>query len=94
VPKFDLRKLHADAVRRETDKKIDRMVQRLKDDTPVDTGEARDGWHREGDRIVNHVDHIEELNTGSSKQAPAHFIEQSLLSHEGVRPSGIIVRSE
>lgn len=30
--------------------------------------------------IVNNVDYIEELNDGSSKQAPAGFIENSILS--------------
>jgi hypothetical protein len=91
--KFNLNALHAAAVRKAANAKINKLVTALSAATPVDTGEARDGWHRVGDTIVNAVDHIEELNHGSSKQAPTNFIEQTLLSEEGVRPNGIIVRS-
>ena len=72
---------------------IDRLVVDLKKNTPVKTGEARDGWRREGDSIVNEVKHIEALNGGSSQQAPSHFIESTLLTQEGIIPSGTIVRS-
>lgn len=92
--KFNLKKAHAAAVKKAMAPKINTMVEALRAATPIDTGEARDGWRYEAGKIVNDVDHIDELNSGSSKQAPAHFIETSLLSHEGVRPSGIIVRSE
>jgi hypothetical protein len=60
--------------------------------TPVDTGEARDGWEATHRGIQNPVEHIGKLNEGSSKQAPAFFIERTLLSHRDVHPSGIIVR--
>lgn len=80
------------------DQEKKRVMEELKNDlvlaTPVDTGEAQKGWVIEGDSIVNHVDHIGVLNTGSSKQAPSHFIEKTLLAHEGISPSGTIVRSE
>lgn len=62
--------------------------------TPVDTGEAMQGWEIEGDSIVNRVDHIGALNNGSSKQAPQHFVERTLLENSDVKPSGLIVRSE
>lgn len=71
---------------------LDRAVDSLKAATPVDTGEARDGWRHDGKKIVNDVDHIEQLNDGSSQQAPSHFIETTLLGQPGIRPSGIIVR--
>ena len=92
---FDLNALHAAAVKKAVAARMKTVIlPALREATPVDTGEAREGWRYEDGKIVNDVDHIDELNGGSSKQAPAHFIEQSLLSHEGVRPSGIIVRSE
>jgi hypothetical protein len=70
---------------------IDSLIVDLKEATPVDTGEARDGWHREGNHIVNNVDHIDVLNSGSSEQAPSHFIEQTILKNSDVSPNGIIV---
>jgi hypothetical protein len=94
VKKFDLNKIHAAAVKKAVAPKINTMVEALKLATPVDTGEAREGWRYEDGKIINDVAHIVELNEGSSKQAPTNFIEMSLLSHEGVRPSGIIVRSQ
>jgi len=56
--------------------------------TPVDTGEARSGWYSQinkeidgtdGGIIINEVEHISNLNAGSSKQAPRNFIEQVLI---------------
>ena len=73
---------------------IPKLIAELVEATPVDTGEAAAGWHRDGNTIVNDVDHIENLNEGSSEQAPAYFIEKTLLSQKGVRASGIIVRSK
>lgn len=47
--------------------------------TPVDTGQARNGWQLagEGDLTVveNRVPYIGKLNDGHSQQAPAGFIE-------------------
>jgi hypothetical protein len=74
---------------------LNKIVQDLKDATPVDTGEARDGWQLDPQgNIVNDVEHIEYLNAGSSQQAPAHFIEKTLLAQQGINPSGTIVRSK
>jgi len=70
------------------------LVNTLKGVTPVDTGEARDGWHREGTAIVNDVPHIEQLNQGSSQQAPTYFIERTLLNQPGIKSSGMIVKSK
>lgn len=84
-----LRQAFSDAHR----KKVDTLVTALKEATPVDTGEARNGWHVEGNSIVNNVEHIGMLNEGSSSQAPAHFVERTLLSQKGVTASGTIVRS-
>lgn len=70
---------------------VNTLIHALKEETPVDTGEARDGWHREGRNIVNNVGHIDALNSGSSEQAPSHFIEQTILKNADVIPNGIIV---
>lgn len=59
-------------------------VNQLRTVTPVDQGEARDGWQYSYSRlfgvatISNEVEHIVYLNQGHSKQAPAYFIEQVL----------------
>ena len=62
--------------------------------TPIDTGEAREGWKVRSDRVENDVAHIEELNNGSSQQAPARFIEKTVINNRRVRPNGIIVRKK
>lgn len=69
------------------------LLKALEVATPVDTGEAQKGWHIKGNSIVNNVSHIEALNNGHSKQAPSHFIEQTLLSNGGI-PNGVIVTTK
>lgn len=90
--KFDLEK----EIKKEAEKikkvKIEKMIEALKEATPVDTGRARDGWYSDGDLIKNDVEYINELNHGSSKQAPSHFIEKTLLSDVGIKPTGVIVK--
>ena len=60
-----------------------KALEALKEETPVDTGEARAGWRvsfiDKGIKIINDVDHIEDLNEGSSQQAPSNFIEHTLM---------------
>ena len=58
----------------------------LRKATPVDTGEAKDGWELERAvsvddiaRIENAVEHIVYLNDGHSQQAPRYFVEQTLM---------------
>ncbi len=68
-----------------------KSLELLKEATPVDTGEARDGWKIKDSKIINNVGHIEHLNKGSSKQAPSHFIERVLLAQDGLKPNGTIV---
>ena len=74
----------------ETKKSV--LLDDLRNATPVDTGEARNGWRKTRDGLENSVDHISPLNEGTSQQAPAYFIEKTLLTHRDVLPSGIIVR--
>lgn len=70
-------------------------LQNLVDATPVDTGKAKNSWsltrENKGYSIRNSVSYIKELNTGSSKQAPAMFIEQALSDTKGIKPDSISV---
>jgi len=68
------------------------IERKLVENTPIDTGHARRGWKSDGRSISNDVEYIDKLNRGSSEQAPAYFIEKTVLAHRGVTPSGIIVR--
>jgi predicted transcriptional regulator len=83
---------------REAEKRVDvkrvQILESLIDATPIDTGEASKGWSLHGSVISNNVKHIEDLNLGSSQQAPAYFIEQTVLSTPGVMPNGQIVRQK
>ena len=72
-------------------KLMQKYVVQLKEATPVDTGEARDGWAIKQGKIVNEVPHIDMLNHGHSDQAPSFFIEATLLSNPEVKPGGLIV---
>lgn len=60
--------------------------------TPVDTGRARNSWRVEKQgqdlttrldryRVRNVVNYIEDLNMGTSRQAPANFIEEAFLRY-------------
>lgn len=90
----DLTKLFKEQLKAQKPVVLNKLVKDLKDATPVDTGEARDGWHLDAQgNIVNNVEHLEFLNAGTSQQAPAHFIERTLLAQKGIHPSGTIVRS-
>lgn len=65
------------------------IVKELKEVTPVDTGNARDKWSLNGNVIYNTAPYIINLNEGSSKQAPSHFIEAVCMKHG--KPKGAIV---
>lgn len=82
-----------DAVASARKGRIPSLVAALRAATPVDTGNARDGWKSSGSTIYNEVDYIDNLNSGSSKQAPTRFIEKTLLAQDGVRPNGVIVKT-
>ena len=82
-------------------REVDAMVEDLVASTPVDTGEARSGWHKANTRksgsntlknldtiVENDVPHINLLNKGSSQQAPAFFVESVAIRH-GI-PVGVI----
>jgi hypothetical protein len=71
------------------------LIDALHDATPKDTGHAANSWRYEivGDKavITNPVDYIDDLNRGSSQQAPAFFIEKTILENKDVVPVGAIV---
>lgn len=74
--------------------KVPDIVEALKEATPVDTGLARNSWNatysKDKALIENNVEYIEHLNEGSSEQAPAFFIEKTMLSFG--KPVGKIVK--
>lgn len=72
---------------------VSRMVDNLREATPIDTGFARSRWsiHEVGDVFVveNDAPYIQYLNAGTSKQAPSNFIEMIALQYG--KPVGPIV---
>lgn len=87
-----LKAIHAD----NTKKVCNKLLVDLKNETPVDTGHARDSWslalNEDKATISNTAEYIEYLNNGSSKQAPAYFIESTALKYG--TPKGAIVETE
>jgi hypothetical protein len=73
---------------------IEEIKRALVEETPIKTGLARASWesHKKGKKFIieNNVDYIENLNNGSSRQAPKFFIERTLLNFGS--PKGILVR--
>jgi hypothetical protein len=91
----DILKKQEEAVSISKNAVSNKLVSALRDRTPVDTGEARDGWRIDAaGNIMNAVEHIAALNNGHSKQAPAHFVESTVMSFEAVKPNGIIVSNK
>lgn len=86
-------KLRTEESKKIARKEVNAMISELKANTPVDTGFARDSWSSsETDRyfiVENSAEYIEYLNEGSSKQAPARFIEAVALKYGD--PIGTIV---
>jgi hypothetical protein len=82
--------------KQESKKVVEVLVEELRQKTPIDTGLARDSWKVEdslfGIDIKNTTDYIQYLNQGSSKQAPAYFIESVALKYGD--PIGKIVDVE
>lgn len=76
----------AKAVENRTDAKARELFLRIKANTPVDTGAARDAWELrfEGDGfsrravISNPLPYVAELEHGSSSQAPVGIIGPSI----------------
>ena len=80
------------SIRQQITAETAKIVQALAEATPKDTGKASAGWHIDDKgRIVNNVPYIERLNAGSSQQAPAHFVEKTLMAITGLKVEGRIV---
>jgi hypothetical protein len=88
---LELRSFADRAVAEQLSRKTASLVSELRDATPVDTGRARDGWYASGGAICNDVEYVDDLNRGTSRQAPPYFIEKTLLLQPGVSPNGTIV---
>jgi hypothetical protein len=74
--------------------KLQQLKEQLAKATPVDTGAAAASWEVSGNTIQSGCEYMETLNAGSSKQAPAFFIEKTLLSNRGVHANGVIVKEK
>jgi hypothetical protein len=90
---IDIQKEFEKEYQRQRKEKMKDLMASLVEATPIDTGEARKGWYLTDDSINNDVEYVKDLNQGTSRQAPARFIEKTLLSQSGVKPRGTIVRS-
>lgn len=91
-----LLKSNSSITKENTRKTVKNLVEELRQNTPIDTGLARASWKTEdslvGIDVKNTTDYIEYLNQGSSKQAPAYFIESIALKYGN--PIGKIVEVE
>ncbi|MEQ8252198.1 MAG: hypothetical protein RIB41_13240 [Oceanibaculum nanhaiense] len=54
------------------------LLDALRAATPVESGRAREGWHMTEAGIRNDVPYVGRLNAGSSRQAPAGFVEAAI----------------
>lgn len=97
----ELREQLGDEVARAFDGRVLELAENLREATPVDTGTARDSWFVSATvpanftgevmaEIFNTTDYIDELNAGTSRQAPARFIETEVLRL--FEPGGVIVQ--
>ena len=61
--------------------------------TPIDTGNARELWKlsetKQGFVLSNDAEYIEQLNNGSSTQAPAFFVEATAIKYG--KPVGSVI---
>jgi hypothetical protein len=77
-------------------KEVNSFVRDLRDETPVDTGRARDSWeivynlNENKASVESDVPYMPRLNEGHSQQAPSNFIELTALRHG--KPLGPIVK--
>ena len=71
-----------------------RISRNLSNNTPIDTGRARDGWHVTENGVENDVEYISDLNNGSSRKATKNFIEQTIINDKEVRVVGTIVQQK
>lgn len=68
----------AAAITETSDRLAASLLGELRAATPVETGRAREGWRRDATGIRNEVPYVARLNAGSSRQAPAGFVEAAI----------------
>ena len=86
-------KTQSEILEAESKVSVAKMLGDLVSATPVDTGKARASWNVKKQGLVfnvnNDAEYIQYLNQGSSKQAPAYFIERIALNYG--EPLGTVV---
>ena len=68
----------AAAITETSDRLAASLLGELRAATPIETGRAREGWRRDATGIRNEVPYVGRLNAGSSRQAPAGFVEAAI----------------
>lgn len=61
----------------ETELKND-LVETLKRKTPVNTGKSREGWKVSGNEIINDVEYIGYIETGTEHNRPVGMVSTTL----------------
>lgn len=79
------------AVRTEERLKRQAALLRVAAATPVDTGAAKASWRQTPSGVASDSEYMDELNHGTSQQAPTHFIEKAILVDQQLTPNGTIV---
>lgn len=74
----------------EQQKRIE-TLNRVKLATPVKTGFAKNSWKIQNRMISSDCSYVDDLNRGSSRQAPSNFIETAILQDSSLIPNGTIV---
>lgn len=82
----EIQKALNDWIVKQSNLKMQEVVDGVKEKTPVKTGRARDGWQVEQDikqvgdtgRIVNEVPYIGWLNFGTDRMSGHHMVERTL----------------
>jgi hypothetical protein len=90
----DLYERHSEVSKRLIEEVLNKAIVELRNNTPIDTGAARDGWYYQFDtiesffrrskvkfEILNTQEYIIYVNNGTSTIAPRRFIEQVLLRY-------------
>lgn len=96
--KEELRQFYKGSEKGQLETIATKLVSELKEETPVNTGYARSRWtFKRGPSkctIENDAPYIEDLNNGSSRQAPRLFVEKTILLNPNVKPNGTLVKYE
>ncbi len=91
----DLKRDYLSDIDSKVETKVKLLNTKLIENTPIDTGYAKSRWiyRKIGSmkyEVKNDAEYLPYLNRGSSKQAPAYFIEKTALAYG--KPAGVIVK--